>query len=103
MGDPDFDFVLPTGVRDRPRSVNTQSSTRNPLPATPLATAATRSLSRDYHGRTFHPLPGSKQEAQAVAKLLGGDCALRLGQHAREAGLKAVVSARVLHLGTDGF
>ena len=52
---------------------------------------------------TFKPLPGAEDEAHSVAKLLGGDCVLRVGKEAREAELKAVVSPRVLHLATHGF
>jgi CHAT domain-containing protein len=64
---------------------------------------ALRSLSRDYRGRKFKPLPGAEAEARSVAKLLGGDCVLRVGPEAREAELKATVSPRVLHLATHGF
>ena len=35
--------------------------------------------SRDYRGVTFTPLPGAEAEARSVAKLLGGDCVLRIG------------------------
>ena len=68
-----------------------------------LTSAATRSLSRDYRGIKFPPLPGAEAEARSVAKLLGGDCVLRLGAEAREAELKAAQSPRVLHLATHGF
>ena len=64
---------------------------------------ALRSLSRDYRGIKFPPLPGAEAEARSVAKLLGGDCVLRVGPEAREAELKAAVSPRVLHLATHGF
>ncbi len=60
-------------------------------------------MSRSYTGIKFAPLQGSEAEAKSVAKLLGGDCVLRLGSAAREAELKAVVSPRVLHLATHGF
>jgi len=103
MGDPDFDFDLLTGVKMRLPSINTQRSTRKPLSATEVASASTKSLSSDYRGIRFTRLPGSKEEAQAVAELLGGDCALHLGKAARECDLKAVVSPRVLHLATHGF
>ena len=66
-------------------------------------TPALRSLSRDYRGIKFLPLPGAETEARSVAKLLGGDCVLRVGPEAREAELKAAVSPRVLHLATHGF
>jgi CHAT domain-containing protein len=60
-------------------------------------------LSRDYRGWKFKPLPGAEAEARSVAKMLGGDCVLRLGAEARETDLKAVQSPRVLHLATHGF
>ena len=65
--------------------------------------SSARSISRSYRGMNFTRLPGSEAEARSVAKLLGGDCVLRLGAEAREAELKAVVSPRVLHLATHGF
>jgi CHAT domain-containing protein len=61
------------------------------------------SISRDFRGIKFQPLPGSEAEARGVASLLGGDCVLRIGADAREADLKAVVSPRILHLSTHGF
>lgn len=62
-----------------------------------------RSLSRDYRGLKFQPLPGTEAEARSVAKQLGDKCILRLGVDAREAELRAVMSPRVLHLATHGF
>lgn len=38
-----------------------------------------------------------------MAKLLGGDCVLRVGKVAREAELRKAMSPRVLHLATHGF
>jgi hypothetical protein len=67
------------------------------------ATGQLRSLSHDYGGLKFKPLPGAEAEARSVAKLLGNDTALRLGAEAREAELEAVQSPRVLHLATHGF
>ena len=124
MGNPDFDFELPgsSGPRNageaevpvpQPSTINpqpalsqsllTSAPTSGSLTQSLLTSAPTRSLSRDYRGRRFDPLPGSEEEARSVAALLGGDCVLRLGKDAREAELKAVVSPRVLHLATHGF
>ena len=116
MGNPDFDLDLgsvrgsPTtplaGSRGKePTKSNAQLSTLNPPPGdqSRLTSAATRSLSRSFTGIKFTPLTGSEEEAKRVAKLLGGDCVLRLGREARESELKAVVSPRVLHLATHGF
>jgi len=88
---PDFDFGLAG-----PRRLN---------PAVQLAggTATLRSLSRDYRGLKFEPLPEAEAEARSVAKLLGEESVLRVGPDAREAELKAVQSPRVLHLATHGF
>lgn len=114
MGNPDFDLDLKVAQASQPagfagipaRSSRDAKQDASQLagvtPALPLS-AATRSLSRDYRGMTFTPLPGSGVEATNVAKLLGDDAILRLGADAREAELKAVVSPRVLHLATHGF
>jgi CHAT domain-containing protein len=91
MGNPDFNFDLAGG---RPMNPAIQ------LAGGPLEP---RSLTRDYNGLTFQPLPGAEAEARSVAKLLGGDAVLYLGADAREAELKAVQSPRVLHLATHGF
>jgi CHAT domain-containing protein len=90
MGNPDFDFDL--AKRSHPNSVQLADGT-----------APLRSLSRDYHGLKFKPLPGAEAEARSVAKLLGNDTALQLGADAREADLKAAQSPTVLHVATHGF
>jgi CHAT domain-containing protein len=107
MGNPDFDLNL-TARSSRGNEAlksNSQPSTIALQPGSQslLTSAATRSLSRDYRGLKFNPLPGSGVEATNVAKLLGSDAVLRLGPEAREAELKAVASPRVLHLTTHGF
>jgi CHAT domain-containing protein/Tfp pilus assembly protein PilF len=91
MGNPDFDLDL--------------AKTSPPNSAVQLADATTqlRSLSRDYGGLKFNPLPNAEAEARSVAKLLGKDTVLRVGAEAREAELKAVQSTRVLYLATHGF
>ena len=110
MGGPDFDLDLSkagsasfqlassAGIRAR-------SSADAKQDALPVAgrMPALRSLSRDYRGINFLPLPGAEAEARSVAKLVGGDCVLHVGPEAREAELKAAVSPRVLHLATHGF
>ena len=105
MGNPDFDLDL-AQVRSHQREapLNAERGTTNAESSQSLlASAATRSLSRDHCGMRFPPLPEAEAEARSVAKLLGGDTVLRLGADAREAELKTVVSPRVLHLATHGF
>jgi CHAT domain-containing protein/tetratricopeptide (TPR) repeat protein len=99
MGNPNFNFKLPGSIRGN----EALKSSSQPESQSLLTSAATRSLSRDYRGLKFDPLPGSGAEATNVAGLLGADATLRLGADAREAELKAVVSPRVLHLATHGF
>ena len=110
MGGPDFDLDLA-----KAGSASFQLAGSAGIPARSSADAkqddltlagrmpALRSLSRDYRGIKFAPLPEAETEARSVAKLLGGDCVLRVGPEAREAELKAAVSPRVLHLATHGF
>ena len=110
MGGPDFDLDLSKAGSASfqlagAAGIPARSSAEGKQDALPLAgrMPALRSLSRDYRGITFKPLPGAEAEARSVAALLGGDCVLRLGAEAREAELKAAVSPRVLHLATHGF
>jgi CHAT domain-containing protein/tetratricopeptide (TPR) repeat protein len=105
MGNPDFDLDLRSSRREPALTQSSQPSTNNSQPEgqSQLTLAATRTLSRDYRGLKFNPLPGSGIEATNVAKLLGDDCSLRLGPNARESELKEVQSPRVLHLATHGF
>ena len=91
MGNPDFNFNLADA---RPL---------NPAVQLAVGPSALRSLTRDYDGIKFQPLPGAEAEARGVAKLLGDDAILYLGADAREAELKAVQSPRILHLATHGF
>jgi CHAT domain-containing protein/tetratricopeptide (TPR) repeat protein len=110
MGGPDFDLDLSKAGSASfqlagSAGIPARSSADAKQDALPLAgrMPALRSLSRDYREIKFPPLPGAEAEARSVAKLLGGDCVLRVGPDAREAELKAVVSPRVLHLATHGF
>jgi CHAT domain-containing protein len=100
MGNPDFNLDL---TARSSRGNEALKSSSQPESQSLLTSAATRSLSRDYRGLKFDPLPGSRVEATNVAGLLGPDATLRLGADAREAELKVVVSPRVLHLDTHGF
>jgi CHAT domain-containing protein/tetratricopeptide (TPR) repeat protein len=93
MGNPDFDLDLAKSKASFPNLAVQRTD----------ATTQLRSLSRDYGGLKFNPLPGAETEACDVAKLLGVDGELRLGAEAREAELKAVRSPNVLYLATHGF
>ena len=109
MGNPDFDFDLKSFPEKRVTRVANSNQDARGESGTSVARpsdnglAATRSLSHDYRGLKFPPLPGAEAEARSVAKLLGGDSVLRLGAEAREAELKSVQSPRVLDLATHGF
>ena len=104
MGDPDFSCDLASkggGQVAGLGAARTRSNRDDDTVAETFTPLAFRS--RALTGFSFTPLPGSGQEAQAVSRLLGEDCILRLGATAREAELKAVVSPRVLHIATHGF
>ncbi|WP_293101387.1 tetratricopeptide repeat protein [Moorena sp. SIO3I6] len=63
---------------------------------------ATRSL-RDFNPSelSLSPLPGTLEEVNAIAKMLGVEPLL--GAHANEAALKQVTRPRILHIATHGF
>ena len=100
MGNPDFDLDLSAPAVVRARAHESEDNASLPRPS---GLALTRTISRDYRGMKFKPLPGSEAEARSVAKLLGEGTLLKIGADAREAELKAVMSPRVLHLATHGF
>jgi CHAT domain-containing protein len=66
-----------------------------PTPDTPPEREALRSLDR------FDPLPGTRAEAECVAKLIGAD--LRCGPEASKAAMECLASPLVLHIATHGF
>jgi CHAT domain-containing protein len=70
-------------------------------PPTPVQAAAAPRRSRDFAGMRFAPLPGTRDEATALARLLGVEALT--GARAREAALKGAHGPRVLHLATHGF
>jgi CHAT domain-containing protein len=58
--------------------------------------------SRDLTISSWRPLPGTRQEAEAIHGLLRGAELLR-GEQATESALKAVAAPLVLHVATHGF
>jgi tetratricopeptide (TPR) repeat protein/CHAT domain-containing protein len=83
LGDPDFDLAL----------------------GKPQAPAPHTNQARDLRGMKFTPLPGTREEAQAVSSLLGSESPILLtGDLAREEYLFARKEPpRLLHLATHGF
>ena len=82
LGDPDFDAAG--------------------QPAGPAKNRCRRS--RELRDLEFGRLPGTLDEVQAIASILGPDqCALVTGSEARESALTAVDSPQILHLATHGF
>jgi CHAT domain-containing protein len=78
-------------------------------PATMMAQAASavqpvRSIDLDRLGMTFSPLPGTAEEAQALAHLLKVEHQYLLTQgQATEARVKGLHGPRLLHIATHGF
>jgi CHAT domain-containing protein/Tfp pilus assembly protein PilF len=83
LGDPDFDLAARTVTKDGER---------------PLT------RSRQMQGITFSRLPGTKEEVEAIAALMGRSaCDTFTGKKARESVLLQKKSPRILHLATHGF
>jgi CHAT domain-containing protein/Tfp pilus assembly protein PilF len=59
--------------------------------------------STDFTLKTYNPLPGTADEAAALAKLLPQGTQILLQARATEAALKKVNRPRVLHIATHGF
>jgi CHAT domain-containing protein/tetratricopeptide (TPR) repeat protein len=73
-----------------------ESTTTKPAPGT----RGVRSV--ELGQRTWEPLPGTGQEADAVAKTMRG-LTLYRGEQATESQLKTVRGPKILHLATHGF
>ncbi len=83
LGDPDFDLAARTMNGDGER---------------PLT------RSRQMQGLTFSRLPGTKEEVEAIAALMGrSSCDTYTGKNARESVLLQRKSPRVLHMATHSF
>jgi CHAT domain-containing protein/type II secretory pathway pseudopilin PulG len=83
IGDPDFDLAAKqtTGEKERPLT-----------------------RSRQMQGLTFSRLPGTKEEVEAIAAILGRSASnTYTGINARESVLMEKKSPRILHLATHGF
>ena len=83
MGDPDFDLV----------AKQTKGENQRPL-----------TRSRNMQGINFSRLPGTKEEVDAIAAILGRSASdTYTGVNARESVLMKSKSPRILHLATHGF
>jgi CHAT domain-containing protein len=73
------------------------------VPAATAPSELTRGLrSRDLSIAAWRPLPGTRQEGEAIQQLLAGAQLLR-GEQATEGALKAVDAPSILHIATHGF
>ena len=83
MGDPDFNLAA-----------------ENTLPEKEIKVA----LSRNMQGINFSRLPGTKEEVEAIASILGRSAGTTYtGKAATESVLLQMKSPRILHLATHGF
>lgn len=81
---------------------------REPVPpgraARSLIVADPQPMPEDMSGFPLEPLPGSRQEARAVAGLLGGDATILSGREATEDSFRGQAgSASIVHLATHGL
>lgn len=90
MADPLFDMAV-TWPRSASQRVNQHSSQSND-----------NRRSMDFTQRDYKPLPGTAEEAAALAKLMPDAQMLTQGK-ATESAMKQIRSPRILHLATHGF
>jgi tetratricopeptide (TPR) repeat protein len=116
IGNPEFALdeaqqrVAVLALQKAEQAANTEKSEKGQKAATaePIlpTSAGVGQRSRDLHGATLDPLPGTQKEAEAVAELLAQHrwgVQLYTQQNALEERVKRVQSPRVLHLATHGF
>ena len=83
LGDPDFDLAAGQASPDKEKTVT---------------------RSRNMQGLSFSRLPGTKEEVEAIAAILGSSASnIYTGEAARESVLMQKKNPRILHLATHGF
>ena len=83
MGDPDFDLAAGQATEEKERTLT---------------------RSRNMQGISFSRLPGTKEEVEAIAAILGRSASnTYTGKTARESVLTQSKSPRILHMATHGF
>ncbi len=106
-----FGLSYVTSGRDLLRPVSPLPSREDPLVlggahfnATPQYSRGEANRSRDMQALEFGHLPGTKNEAKQIRKILGlPKNRLRIGKAANEEAVKSVRGPRILHLATHGF
>jgi CHAT domain-containing protein len=93
IGDPDFDLLAAE-----------KEAALERLKLSTVKGKQTDKRSMDMRGLYFQRLPGTREEAETIWKLIGKDqCELFLGKRALEEVLELKRRPRILHLATHGF
>ncbi|MDY0260058.1 MAG: CHAT domain-containing tetratricopeptide repeat protein [Desulfovibrio sp.] len=94
LGDPDFDMDAHATSASNAASGHMAEATQP---------GRTFQRSADLRALTLNPLPATRVEAEAVAKMIGENARLRVGADAVESELQKGPAPRYLHLATHGF
>jgi len=95
IADPDYDSPHATLIKEYKQSADAQSSPDR-------LEHLQRSV--DFEQYEWYPLPGTRQEAEAIINIFSGQQVLSfLGTQAREEVIKGLRSPRILHMATHGF